>query len=300
MEQIAGKLKDRFFGFFFAESEASALGVCRFLFCGFIFVYYLGANFADWGLVPDELWHPIFLFDIFNLPVFSPAVLKVLGLVWLACVFLSAVGFFSRPATFLSFVIGFYLIGMTNSFSKTHHMETIVLFVFAILAFSRCGDGFSVDRLIKSRRGERISPSWEYGWPVKLIQVLMIFFFCAAGLSKLRNSGLEWVFSENLSGLFISGLLGNQRHEPLFDWLTLMLAQKHISIFLAGITLLLELLAPLAFFGRRLKVVIGMGLFFMMAGFWVVMGLAFPQWIAAFVFWLPWDEVVRRTNIRSG
>jgi len=296
--QITGKLKERFFGFFFTESDASALGICRFLFCGFIFVFYLNTNFADWAPVPDELWHPIFLFDIFNLPVFSATVLKPLGLIWFACVFLSAVGFLSRPATFLSFVIGFYLIGMTNSFSKTHHMETVVLFVFGILAFSRCGDGFSLDRIIKSRRGAQFSRSWEYAWPVNLIQALMTFFFCAAGLSKLRNSGLEWVFSGNLSNLFISGLFGNQRHEPLSDWLTLTLAQKNISVFLAATTLMFELSAPLALFGRRLKTFIGTGLFFMMTSFWVIMGLAFPQWIAAFVFWLPWDSVIRRTRIK--
>lgn len=293
------KFNLRFSGFFFSESTPFGLGVCRFLFYGFVFVFYLNADFADWGMVPDELWHPIFLFDVFSVPVFSPAVLGLLGSVWLVCVFLSAVGFLSRPATVLSFIIGFYLLGMTNSFSKTHHMETVVLFIFGILAFSRCGDGFSVDRLLAKRRGgPEPEPHWEYSWPVGLIQVLITFFFCAAGFSKLRNSGLEWVFSDNLSRLFVSSALGNQRHEPLFEWLPFWLAESRpVSVFLAGITLALELLAPLALFGRRFKAVIVTGLFFMMAGFWAVMGLAFPQWMAAFVFWLPWEGIMRRTRL---
>jgi len=302
MAEIKGKLKSRLSGFFFEQAKPETLGICRFLFCGFIFVYYLNADFAGWGFVPRELWHPIFLFDILDIPVFSPAVLRALGFIWLFCLLSSAVGFLSRLSLPAAFFVGFYLLGIANSFSETHHMETVVLFALAVLAFSRCGDGFSADRFLADRRGKKApSPSWEYVWPGRLIQVLMTFFFCAAGFSKLRNSGLEWIFSDNLSRILISNALVGNRAEPLFEWLPFWLAEKRsLCVLLAGLTVALETLAPLALLGRRFKAVIVPGLFFMMAGFWVVMGLAFPQWMAAFVFWLPWDGIVGRARLGKG
>ncbi len=301
MTETVGKWKHGISGFFFEDSKPEGLGICRFLFCGFVFVHYLNADFAGWGFVPHELWHPIFLFDIFHIPVFPPTVLGVLGFAWLVFVFLSAVGFLSRLSVPAAFIVGFYLLGMTNSFSKTHHTETVVLFIFAILAFSRCGDGFSIDRFLAARRGKAAPPPcWEYTWPVRSVQVLMTFFFCAAGFSKLRNSGLEWVFSDNLSRLLISSAVRG-KDDSLLQLLLFRLAeQRFLFVPLAGITFALELFAPLALLGRRFGAVIIPGLFLMMAGFWALLGLAFPLWMAAFLFWLPWNRIVRRFAARRG
>lgn len=40
------------------------------------------------------------------------------------------------------------------------------------------------------------------------------------------------------------------------------------------------------------------GLFFMVSGFWVVMGIPFLRRLAAFVFWVFWDGRVFRRGFR--
>lgn len=54
-------------------------------------------------------------------------------------------------------------------------------------------------------------------------------------------------------------------------------------------TVFLELLASLALVNGYARAVVVPGLFLMMCGFWFVMGISFPQWLAVFVFCIPWE-----------
>lgn len=284
-----------FSGFFFREAASANLGICRFLFYGIIFCIYLETDFSQWAEVPEVLWHPIFIFDFFGVPVFSENTLGFLGILWRASLLLSCAGLLTRPATVCSFVAGCYLLGMQNSFAKTHHTESLLLLIFCVLCFSRCGDGFSLDSVLQrsyrwwpfGRGIEKRHP--RYNWPVRLVWVIFTLVFCAAGTSKIRNSGLEWITSGYLADLIVSKGLEGDRVDPVLGWLPFWLGSSTWACsFLAGATVFLEFLAPLALFNGYLRAVIVPGLFFMLCGFWVVMGIPFPQWLAAFVFWVPW------------
>lgn len=255
----------------------------------------MDANFSWWAEVPEVLWYPIFIFDFFNIPVFSGDVLGFLGIAWRASLLLSCVGLLTRPAVAFSFLAGCYLFGMQNSFAKTHHMESLLLLVFCVLCFSRCGDGFSLDSLLARRykwwpvgvRRKKHHP--RYRWPVRLIWVLFTFVFCAAGASKIRNSGLEWVASDYLAGLLVGKGFAGDRVDPVLEWLPFWLGDRPgLCHLLAGTTVFLEFFAPLALVSRYMRVVMMCGLFFLVSGFWIVMGIPFPQWLAVFVFWVPW------------
>ena len=287
--------------FFFHPSGPVNLGVSRFIYYGIIFFLYLGTDFSSWGRVPDVIWNPIFLFDILSLPIPSPEVLEILGYVWIISILFCSVGFLTRLSTVVAFLIGLYLLGFINSFAKTSHVETLMLLIFGIMAVSKCGDAFSVDSFWKKRRVTGVSTidqySLEYTWPISLIRVLFVFLFCAAGLSKLRNSGFGWFTSDFLSSLFINKGFTGDRSEPLIEWLPFWLGKhKMFSHFLAGGALFLEILAPLALLSNYLKIIIIPGLFLLLAGFWVVLGIPFPQLLASFVFWIPWDRVVKSTK----
>ena len=295
--RICKRCLDGFSSFFFQEGSSKNLGICRFLFFGAVFCIYLETDFSKWSEVPEFLWHPIFIFDFFRIPVFSGEVLGFLGIVLRTSLLLSCVGLFTRPATACSFLVGSYLFGMQNSFAKTHHMESMLLLILCVLCFSRCGDGFSLDSVLGRRCGwwpagtrpEKSHP--RYNWPVKLIWVLFTLVFCAAGASKLRNSGLEWITSGQLAGLLIGKGFAGDRIDPVFEKLPFWIGSRSgMCFFLAGATMFLELFAPLALVNRYFRVVIVPGLFFMVSGFWVVMGIPFPQWLAVFVFWISWDK----------
>ena len=146
-----------------------------------------------------------YFFRLFFNPSSFPDVLGMLGIVWIISILFCSIGFLTRLSTIVSFLIGLYLFGLVNSFAKTSHVETLMLLILAIMALSKCGDGFSVDSLLKRRKTsvsetENIQ-SIEYTWPISLIRVMFVFLFCAAGLSKFRNSGLHW-FTSDFSLLF--------------------------------------------------------------------------------------------------
>ena len=88
-------------------------------------------------------------FDFFRVPVLPDEVLKILGVTFRVSILFACLCLLTRPATTFSFVAGCYLFCMQNSFAKTHHMESLLLLVFCVLCFSRCGDGFSLDAWLR-------------------------------------------------------------------------------------------------------------------------------------------------------
>jgi len=295
------RITEKISQFFFRPNTSTNLGICRFLFFGIIFIIYYNEDFSYWGNVPDLLWRPIVVYRYLPIPVLSSETLYFLTFIWLGSLLLSSIGLFSRLSTILAFVLGSYLLGLINSFAKVHHLESLLILIFAVMAFSHCGDGFSLDRWLRdkgwlykpgqnSKLAQRIEG--EYTWPIRLIWVLMTLVFCSAGVSKLRNSGLEWISSDYLSTLFVNNYIGGNRAEPLIDWMALWLANKPLFCHsIAGMTVVLEVCAPLALFHVLLRVLIVPSLFFMVLGFWIVMGIPFPQLLTCFLFWVPWDRI---------
>jgi len=292
------KLKKNIHDFFYHPASSLDLGISRFFYYGILFFIYLGTDFAEWGKVPNVLWHPIFIFDFFSVPVLSPEILGILGKIWIISILFCSIGFLTRLSTVVSFLIGLYLFGLINSFAKTSHVESLMLLILAIMALSKCGDTFSADSLIKKRKNPdseiKNIQSIEYSWPISLIRVMFVFLFCAAGLSKFRNSGFNWFTSEFFSSLLINKGFTGDRAMPLVDWLPFWLGkQAKLSHFLAATALFLEIFAPLAIFNKYLRVVIIPSLFLLVSGFWIVLGIPFPQLLASFVFWVPWSRVIR-------
>ena len=110
----------------------------------------------------------------------------------------------------------------------------------------------------------------------------------AAGVAKLRHSGLAWVFSDNFSTLLIQAnyLAGS----PPRTNLGLHLAQHPLLCrFSAGSSLLLETGLPLALFSRRLRWILVPGCAILILGMPVLLG-PFPKPILfCYLFWVPWD-----------
>ncbi len=93
---------------------------------------------------------------------------------------------------------------MANSFGGIEHAHTILVFVMASLALSRCGDGWSFDWLLRIARrrwsaAEETPVSGEYTWPVRMVWLTMACIFFAAGVAKVRKGGLEWISSDTLA-----------------------------------------------------------------------------------------------------
>ncbi len=283
-------LKARWDGFWFAPATPSNLGFLRALFFGgilFLYVVALRVDYTAWSGVSDAFWFPIHLFRVFPVGVFPEGVLGVLTAVWFISMTFAAVGLWTRWATWIALISGAYLLALPHNFGKIHHADAILAITLGTMAWSRCGDGWSMDALIRRWRNPgagSVEPSGEYTWPVRLTWTLSCFLFFGAGVSKLRHSGLPWIFSENMQVLLI------QHGVPLGQWLA---QWAWIPVLLAFSAVAFELAAPLALFSARARAVVIPSLLAMQVGIGLFMNVWFYQFLLIYAFWAPWDRIGR-------
>ena len=280
----------RWMRFWFEPATPTTLGVCRALFCGAFLLMYFKQDLTEWVPVSKAFWMPISLFRDLRLPVFSAQTVQVLQTAWKAALVLSGLGLWTRWSTATAFFLGIYCFGLPHNFGKTHHLDAIVLLTFGVLALSRCGDGFSLDRLLARLRARRsaaapaIAPSGEYTWPIRLVWMMMTLVFFGAGVTKLRHSGLAWIFSDNMAMIMVNQNTPLSIPFAAHTWFCRLIA--------AG-TILIETGAPLALVSRRLRWIIAPSLFLMQVGIRIVMGVRFHSFLVCYVFWVPWEQVGR-------
>ena len=291
------RIIDRWNRFWFAPGPAVTLGMCRVLFFGTLLLWQLPHDFAPWGAYSPVFWMPIWVFDTLGLRPLSPAGLAWLQGIWKLSLLLSAVGLFARPAMIVAFAAGAYLMGLPHNFGQTQHFDTLVVFACGALAVSRAADAVSIDAWLAARRDEaggapRPLIDGEYTWPIRFVWVMMALIFCAAGISKLRHSGLEWIFSDNLAML----LLRQQYHlsdgEPLTNWGIWVANHAWAARAMGATAVCVELLFPLTLFSRHARLVlVPAGLAFLV-GIRLLMGPTFEQFMLCYVFWVPWNRLL--------
>jgi hypothetical protein len=226
----------------------------------------------------------------FRPPIAPPEWMHAFRVVWIASLAFACVGLFTRVATAVAFVLGAYLLGIEGNFGRVHHNDLPMVIAFGVFAASRAGDAFSLDRLRRRRDAE---PDAEYRWPLRAVQLTLVMVFFAAGVAKLRISGLEWVTSDNLRLRLIERSYGTfpaPEHG-------LLLANSPLACHaLAAATMLIELLYPLALVSRRARAVLVPASLLMLAGFAIFFGPRFTTFALLSAAWVPWDRiVVRRT-----
>src|SRR5215218_8113551 len=134
--------------FWFEPVGPLNLGLCRILFFGAFFLFYLQSDFSGWGEVSESFWMPVGIFKILHLSALSGGLLVAMQTIWKISLALSCIGIFTRPSTITSFVLGMYLLGLPQNFGKIQHNDALVVIVLGIMALSRCGDAYSIDRLM--------------------------------------------------------------------------------------------------------------------------------------------------------
>jgi hypothetical protein len=185
------------------------------------------------------------------------------------------------------------LLGLRHNFGKVFYNDAVVPLILIILAVARSGDRWSVDRVLRRMRGHdgptQDAAASEYTWPVRLVWLLTVTVFVAAGVTKLRTGGAEWIFSDQLSDLLVG-----QHHSPMSPATTVgitLAEQKSVCRILAGAVVTLETLSPLALFSTRARALIGPGLVVFLLSLPVLFGFSFNEHLALFVFWVPWNRL---------
>lgn len=290
--------------FWFEPATADNLGLARILVFGSMAIFYVTTpylfpswgwhqTFSEWGGVSHLFWKPIWLFRTFHLPQLSSSEIAIMDGVWKTALIFAAVGLFTRFSAGVAAILSVYLFGLQNNFGKTHHLEILLLWAFLIFTVSRCGDAFSLDRLLRTgRTGQGPDrKSGEYTWPVRLIWVIMAMIYLEAGISKARHSGITWV----TGGVMTFFLQRSQYHitdaEPLTNWGLLIARHWWSSSLFALMGIGLELTYWTALFSKRLRWVMVPGGMMMQIGIAALMGPNFYQMIICQFLWLPLDKI---------
>lgn len=288
-------LHQRLRSFLFTPTGPTNLGFCRFLFFGYLLYLYARLDTAPWADVSQVFWAPVSFFDLLHLPVLPKSGLEILDIVWKIAVALSCVGLLTRTSTMTSFVLGVYLLGLPQNFGKISHRPGLLVLVMGVLALSRCGDAWSLDRLVRRlrrRHGPNESShvlSGEYRWPIRFVWLLMALAFLGAGVSKMYY-GSGWFGSQGLRYVMISHQY--LADEPLLPWGLYLAQYAWVCALLAACTVVAEASAPLAVISWRLRLVIVPGLFMLQLGNAIVIGIHSDfAWAACYSFWVPWDRV---------
>jgi uncharacterized membrane protein YphA (DoxX/SURF4 family) len=307
--------------FWFTPGPALRLGLARAIFCGAAFCFYTPHDFAQWASVARAFWMPIPLFDTLHLSPLPAPWLSIVQVIWKVALLTSAIGLFTRVSTVVAALLAIYVLGLPHNFGATQHYDTLIVFALAILAMSCAGDTLSIDAwwrshrrraadtatssdesterlvLIDNRRADR-GPLFgpEFGWPMRAMWVMTGLVFFGAGTSKLRHSGLEWAFSDNLRLLLMRGYYHVSDGDPLTSWGLTIARQPHLPELLALCTLIIETSGVVALFVPRLRPWAGTAWLTLIVAIRVLMGPTFEPFLICALFCVPWDRVVAKAK----
>lgn len=118
------------------------------------------------------------------------------------------------------------------------------------------------------------TPDARWGWPPRAALAVLATVYFFTGFQKLRSSGLEWVFSENMQWVLRQGQspFGAAFTDFFADhlWLTQMLS---------GGALLLELTAPILLALYATRILFAVAVAFMHGSIWMFLGLDYSTWV---------------------
>jgi hypothetical protein len=155
-----------------------------------------------------------------------------------------------------------------------------------VLAFTPCGDAFSVDSWLAKTKKER--PLFAYAYPILLMQLLVGWTYFSSALIKVRISGLKYLSVDNLPALAIFHSLDNL-HDTSFRLAFRLPELKTYLPWAVGFVLLWELLFPLAIISRRLRWwILGIGVAFHLSTLFL-MNIFFPHHLAMYLLFVNWD-----------
>jgi predicted DCC family thiol-disulfide oxidoreductase YuxK len=215
---------------------------------------------------------------------------------------LAAAGLFTRPSTLVAFAGGLYLLGLPHSFGQTYHFDALVVFILLILAAARSGDACSVDALVRAVRepashADPPPPSGDYRWPVRLTWVMMALIFFAAGASKLRHSGWEWIASDTMAIVLTRAYYHVSDADPIVPFGLWLAASPTLSRALAAATIAIEVGVPLALVSSTARAVLVPSAALMLLGIRVLMGPTFGVFLLCNLFWVPWERLGRLLRV---
>ncbi len=283
----------------FVPASAVSLGVVRSVVHGAFLISVLLTSFSALAELPPTILRPTGAMKVlpwsFYDQLLTPAGMTILKSAMVLSLLLSTAGFLTSLSTKISLLFVVFYQGLVRSFGHFNHDEMLGVYYLAVLAFTPCGAAFSLDSWVAPTRKER--PSFAYGYPILLMQLLMGWVYFSSALIKLRVAGLKYLSVDNLPSLAIFHSLDNL-HDTHFRWAFWLPGVRAYLPFVVGLVLVWELLFPLAIFSKRLRWwILGAGVLFHFSTLFF-MNIFFPHQLAMYLVFVDWDAVERRLSKR--
>jgi predicted DCC family thiol-disulfide oxidoreductase YuxK len=207
-----------FFKRFVGEATPGTLGAIRVWVCFILLISTLWEDLPSFALLPLELREDMGLMKIFDaLPIgyqsflTSGASLRLFQWLTILLIFLAMIGWRTRIVVPLGTLCVLVLNGILREYSGYWHQNLVTIYVLAVLSFTPCGDGWSVDRLRKVSLGHPVPDpertSSVYGWARYACWVAIALPYVEAGLSKLRSAGVDWMSATNMKNMLLEQTL---------------------------------------------------------------------------------------------
>jgi hypothetical protein len=266
-----------------APAPPERLAVLRVLVGGYAVVVLLVRPGALWstGSLPPAQWAPVGpLWWLASPP--SPGVARLLLVATLLAGVAFVAGWRWRLIGPLFAVLFLAATTYRVSWGQVLHVDHLPVLHVLVLGFVPAAAAWSVDA---RRRPAAPAPHPRFGWPVRVLAVLTVVTYVLAGWAKLRNGGVDWIAGDVLRNQVaydnLRKVLLGDVHSPVGGYLV-----RFGWFFppLAVLTLVVELGAPLALLGGRLRTWWAATAWVVHVGIVVLMAITFPYPIAGIAF----------------
>lgn len=256
--------------------KTSNLLISRFFFYLFILMQVSPQRLLGFANFPSEFWMPTGIFQIFDHPIYlSTGTIQIISSIWYLTGTLSALNIRFKESSIGFAILNLFVFNTAHNYGyQTHSLMILVLGAF-LLAFGK-----------------------EKG-PLMMRMMFCAVFF-SAGLSKVRNGGLEWIFSDSLQNMLIrSQIFYSDAHQWASSLnINIFIARNKIACSsLAALTLALELLAPLALVRRSFALVLIPSLLLMQIAIYFTILVKFKFYPAIYIFWIDWEGLFQKVGL---
>jgi hypothetical protein len=268
--------------------------------CGFVLCEILLTSFKDLGRLPVTVLRPTGAMGVlpwrFYEWLLTPGTMTAFKWLFVASLVAATTGLLTGVSVKSSALLFLFYQGLLRSFGHFNHDEMPAVYILFVLAFTPCGEAFSLDSRRKRLRADAPPGDGEgfvYGYPILLMRLLVAWSYFSSALIKLRVAGAGYLSPDNLPTLAIENSLDNlhDTHFRAAFWLPHV--REYLPVFVV-LAFLWELAFPLAVWSRRARIVIlAAGVIFHL-GTLIFMNIFFPYHLAMYLVFVDWPAFVRR------
>jgi len=181
----------------------------------------------------------------------------------------------------------FFLAALRGSRGKIFHIELLLVWASLPLVFAP-GDARWSDR----------RPQRRFGWPIRTAIAVMAVIYCFTGIWKLRNSGIDWVLSDNMKWALAWGRVRGEP-TPLQGVAVWLADHRPLPELFAACILAFEVSFPLVVVFRRVRPLYVVAAWLFHMGTVLLLGLDYTVWPATVtILLIDWPAVSDRFAAR--